>query len=63
MFGIFLCATLYFYIKSREETVKKLDTTENVRSPFRIAPALKFAGLVIVIKFISGVGIIYKDVW
>jgi uncharacterized membrane protein (DUF4010 family) len=53
MFGIFLCATLYFYIKSKRETVKKIETVENVRSPFRIAPALKFAGLVVIIKFIS----------
>lgn len=63
MFGIFLCATLYFYIKSKRETVKKIETVENVRSPFRIAPALKFAGLVVIIKFISWVWIIYKDIW
>ena len=36
---------------------------ENIRSPFRIAPALKFASLIVLIKFISGVGIVYKDVW
>jgi uncharacterized membrane protein (DUF4010 family) len=63
MFLTFLSCTGYFYWKSRSETVKKSSEEENLRSPFRIVPALQFAGVIVLIKFISGVGIIYKDIW
>lgn len=63
MFLTFLACTGYFYWKSRSEKVKKSTETENIRSPFRIVPALQFASLIVLIKFISGVGIVYKDVW
>ena len=64
MFGAFLLATGYFYLKSLGEKSKKQANIENnVRSPFRIAPALQFAAIIVLIKFVSGVGIIYKDIW
>lgn len=64
MFLAFLAATLYFYWQAKnDKTVKQDKEDENIRSPFRIAPALKFAAVIVLIKFISGVGIIYKDVW
>lgn len=63
MFLTFLSCTAYFYIKGRKEKIKKTSDWESIRSPFRIAPALKFAGLIVLIKFISWVGIIYKDIW
>ena len=64
MFVAFLLATAYFYIKSlNEKNIKSSSEDENIRSPFRIAPALKFAGVIVIIKFISGVWIIYKDIW
>jgi len=63
MFLTFLTCTGYFYLKSRNEKVKKTSQGEPIRSPFRIAPALKFAGIIVLIKFISGVWIIYKDIW
>jgi len=64
MFIAFMIATGYFYIRSRWEKSKKKITTEtNVRSPFRVLPALQFAGLIVLIKFVSGVWIIYKDIW
>lgn len=56
MFVAFLLATAYFYIKSlNEKNIKSSSEDENIRSPFRIAPALKFAGVIVIIKFISGV--------
>ncbi len=64
MFLAFLLATGYFYWRSTKENAKKQATVENnVRSPFRIVPALQFAGIIVIIKFISWVGIIYKDIW
>ena len=64
MFLAFILATGYFYWKTLwEKNVKQASVENNVRSPFRIVPALQFAGIIVLIKFISGVGIIYKDVW
>lgn len=63
MFLTFLACTGYFYIKSRKDKVKKTSDGETIRSPFRIVPALQFAWVIVLIKFISGVGIIYKDIW
>lgn len=64
MFLAFLLATGYFYWKTLSEKNTKEATVENnVRSPFRVVPALQFAGIIVLIKFISWVGIIYKDVW
>lgn len=64
MFATFLLATTYFYFKAKKNTkIKNESEDKNIRSPFRIAPALKFAWVIVLIKFISWVGIIYKDVW
>jgi len=64
MFGAFLLATGYFYFRSKKVTKNKNMSVENeIRSPFRIVPALQFAGVIVLIKFISGIGIIYKDIW
>ena len=64
MFIAFMIATGYFYIRSRsDKSKKKISTETGVRSPFRVLPALQFAGLIVLIKFVSGVGIIYKDIW
>ena len=64
MFWVFLLATGYFYMLSRKEKHKKsIGVQENIRSPFRVWPALKFAALIVLIKFVSWVGIIYKDIW
>jgi len=63
MFLTFLACTGFFYIKSRKEKIKKSLEEKTMRSPFRIVPALQFAWIIVLIKFISGVGIIYKDIW
>jgi uncharacterized membrane protein (DUF4010 family) len=44
--------------------VKTTDFEEKkYSSPFSVWPALKFAGFVLIIKFVAGVGWLYKDVW
>lgn len=63
MFTIFMVFTGYFYFTSRNEKSAKIHIEEKVQSPFRISPALKFAGFILMIKFIAAIWIIYKDVW
>ena len=64
MFWVFLAATLYFYIQAKKDKKNKAISMEtNMRSPFQIVPALQFAWLIVVIKYISGLGIVYKDIW
>jgi uncharacterized membrane protein (DUF4010 family) len=54
MFLVFLAATFYFYLQSKKEkSRKKISVESKVRSPFRVMPALQFAGLIVLIKFIS----------
>ena len=61
--GLALC-TYYFYNKSRTLITKtKVWMDDKMESPFRLAPALKFWGYVLLIKFIAGIGLLYKDVW
>lgn len=49
---------LYYYIQSRNEPSTPVDTTEKkeYESPFQLIPAMQFAGLIVVIKFLSIVG-------
>ncbi|NDK09366.1 DUF4010 domain-containing protein [Candidatus Gracilibacteria bacterium] len=63
MFVIFMLCTGYFYYTSKKESSDKLSIEEKVQSPFSITPALKFAGFILLIKFIAAIGIIYKDIW
>ena len=57
-------ATIYFYIRSRnEKPKKKINLDEKVKSPFSIMPAVKFWWFVLFIKFFAGIGLIYKDIW
>jgi uncharacterized membrane protein (DUF4010 family) len=64
MFFTLALATLYFYWKARNEKPKKsLSIDEKVKSPFSITPAVKFGWFVLFIKFLAGIGLIYKDIW
>lgn len=51
----------------KEKLVWKLNkekkVVENFESPFSVWPAIKFAGFVLVIKFISAIWWVYKDIW
>ena len=63
MFVIFMACTWYFYVTSKNQKSGETHIEEKVESPFRLAPALKFAGFILMIKFIAAIGIIYKDIW
>lgn len=61
MFAVMLGATLYFYYHSHIAGTKT-GSVETYESPFRVGPALKFAGLIVAIKFFAGIGLVYKDI-
>jgi uncharacterized membrane protein (DUF4010 family) len=54
----------YAYLQTRRESSKPatVDTEEKeYESPFQLVPAMQFAWLIVVIKFLSILGVIYKD--
>ncbi len=54
----------YFYCKSKKEKLNtEMEIENDYKSPFSIAPALKFAWFVLFIKFIAAVWSQYKDLW
>lgn len=56
--------TLYYFFESRNERIPVQDDEkkESYESPFQLVPALQFAWLIVVVKFISNLGAIYKDI-
>ncbi len=63
MFLTLVWTALYFFLQLKNEptsTEPELEKTHEHESPFQIFPAVKFAGMIIVIKFISMAGIIYQ---
>lgn len=56
---------IYFYIKWTKAKTEEIivENKKESKSPFRVWPALKFAGFVLLIKFIAWVWSLYKDIW
>lgn len=56
---------IFFYKRSQKnhESTKSVETWERIQSPFRITPALKFAGIVLLTKFIAWIGTVYSDIF
>lgn len=55
---------LYTYTKTHNEKSKPVDIEtgeKEYESPFQLVPAMQFAGLIVIIKFLSILGVIYKD--
>ncbi len=54
---------VYYLIESHKEKVIPVDLTEKkeYESPFQLIPAIQFAGLIALIKFLSIVGNAYKN--
>jgi uncharacterized membrane protein (DUF4010 family) len=55
--------TVYHLINAWKEKVPvvKSEKEGNYESPFQLMPALQFAGLIVIIKFIAILGKVYKD--
>lgn len=61
MFLGLAAASAYLLLKNRNTKGKEVHVEEKLESPFSILPAIKFAGFVVLIKFVSAVGVSYKD--
>lgn len=61
MFSVFMALTWYFFLTSKKQAVQEVHIEEKVQSPFQIAPAIKFALFILMIKFIAALWIAYKD--
>lgn len=62
MFIVFGSVTLYYMFYGRDE-VENTHIEEKVQSPFQILPAIQFAGLILIIKFLAAVGVVYQDIF
>lgn len=51
----------YYYHISKKEKGVKIEEKNTYESPFNLIPALEFAGIIVIIKFIAGIGLIYKS--
>jgi uncharacterized membrane protein (DUF4010 family) len=47
--------------KSSRERIVQIEEKTKYESPFQLLPALQFAGMVVAIKFVAGIGLIYKS--
>lgn len=55
---------IFFYrSKKNSEKITIKEWSSKVESPFRIAPALSFAFVVLLVKFIAWLGSLYTDIW
>jgi uncharacterized membrane protein (DUF4010 family) len=55
---------LYTYMQTRSEKAKPIDIAtgeKEYESPFQLVPAMQFAGLIVIIKFLSILGKVYQD--
>ena len=58
-----LSGSAYYYAHlAKSERILKTKEVESYESPFRLIPALQFAGIIVLVKFIAWVGKIYTDV-
>lgn len=60
MFVTLVGSAIYLVRKSSRERIVQIEEKTEYKSPFQLIPAFQFAGLVVLIKFIAGVGLIYK---
>ncbi|MBS9784163.1 DUF4010 domain-containing protein [Candidatus Gracilibacteria bacterium] len=58
-----LAGMTYFYYRKDKQTpaTKEVKIDDQYDSPFELGPAIQFALIIVAIKFLSGVGLIYKD--
>lgn len=61
MFIALAGSAYYYYHQSKKDRLIKTGENGEYESPFQIVPALQFAGIVVAIKFLSGVGQIYRE--
>jgi len=61
MFFSLAFSAYYFFRLAKKERLIKTEETEVYESPFQLLPALQFAGLIVIVKYIAWIGKIYTD--
>lgn len=61
MFLTLTGAAYYYFYRSKKDRLVQTGEKNEYESPFQLVPALEFAGIIVAIKFIAGIGLIYKD--
>ncbi len=61
-----LIGTAYYFYRQPSATLTTkeawiIEEQTEYESPFRLLPAIQFAGVIVAIKFLSGLGLIYKE--
>jgi uncharacterized membrane protein (DUF4010 family) len=53
----------YFYLQSKKKQpiADEEDKKQEYESPFQLLPAIQFAGLIVIIKYLSILGDVYKN--
>jgi uncharacterized membrane protein (DUF4010 family) len=60
MFLTLTGAAYYYYHVSKKDRLIKAEEANEYESPFRLLPALEFAAIIVIIKFVAGIGLIYQ---
>ncbi len=64
MLVVMISFIVYHFIRAKSETNEvAVHMEEELKSPFEVLPAMKFALLILLIKFLSAIGVTYKDVF
>lgn len=64
MLAVLVSFIVYYFIQARTEKKETLiHVEEKLESPFEVLPAIKFALLILSIKFLSAIGVTFKDVF
>jgi uncharacterized membrane protein (DUF4010 family) len=53
-------SVIYLIHRASKERIVQAEEKTTFESPFQLIPAFQFAGMVVAIKFIAGIGLIYK---
>ncbi len=52
---------VYYFVKNRNKKQKVVVEEKSYESPFQILPAVKFALIILVVKFLSALGMTYES--
>ena len=62
MFAVLAGFIIYHFVEAkREKKSEEVHLDQKLESPFQVLPAVKFAGLILLIKFLSAIGVAYRD--
>ena len=62
LFGLGGAAWYYYRKNQKTDHSEEIEETDEYESPFEISSAMKFAGVVVFVKFIAGIGLVYQHI-